>query len=315
MTEVQFLFNTDLVAGLENLIKNARHKLLLVSPFIDLSNEIKVALNEHVSKHDFELLVLFGKNEDNLYKSIKKDSFEFLKQFPNVDIRYNERLHAKFYQNDFDYIMTSLNLYDYSLAKNIEVGIFASYAAKGLLGKLGDGTNTMLNQGVDKVKHEVLGFGNKNINPIEQFQKIFDSSEKKYKTKPIKVDQSGFKGLIGAQKLNGFKVLYDNLSSASRQSQVKVNYAENIPKETKTIKNEPFLSSSNKPLSTSQLSKILGVSAADITSKMQNSRLINGDKITDLGKSKGLVMKNYMGKDYIAYPESLAELDAFAKLK
>jgi len=211
--------------------------------------------------------------------------------------------------------MTSLNLYDYSLAKNIEVGIFASYAGKGLLGKLGDGTNTMLNQGVDKVKHEVLGFSNKNINPIEQFQKIFDSSEKKYKTEPIKVDQSGFKGLIGAQKLNGFKVLYDNLSSASRQSQAKFNYAENIPKETKTIKNEPFLSSSNKPLSVSQLSKILGVSTADITSKMQNSRLINGDKITDLGKSKGLVMKNYMGKDYIAYPESLAELDAFAKLK
>ena len=70
MTEVQFLFNTELVAGLENLIKNAKNKLILISPFIDLSKEIRTALNEHKHKHDFQLSVLFGKNENNVYKSM-----------------------------------------------------------------------------------------------------------------------------------------------------------------------------------------------------------------------------------------------------
>ena len=40
----------------------------MVSPFIDLSKEIRAALNEHLLKHDFELYVLFGKNEDNSLK-------------------------------------------------------------------------------------------------------------------------------------------------------------------------------------------------------------------------------------------------------
>lgn len=305
MAEVQFIFNTDLVAGLENLIKNAKHKLLLVSPFIDLSKEIRVALNEHILKHDFELRVLFGKNEDNLYKSIKKDSFEFLKQFPNVEIRYNERLHAKFYQNDFDFIMTSINLYDYSLAKNIEVGITCNYASKGLLGKVMDGTDTIVAQGIDKVKQDVLGFGNKEINPIEQFQKIFESSELKYKTEPIKVEKDRITGFFGAKKLNGFNVIVDNLTITSKETR--------DFKEQKVVKEETVVNISSKPLSASQLSKSLGVTQSDITNIMQNSGLINGDKITALGQSKGLIIKNYMGKDYIAYPENLAELSVFVK--
>jgi len=133
MADVQFLFDNQLIAAVESLIKNSKHRLLLISPFIDLDRRIQDALRDKISKHDFELLVLFGKNEDNYYKSIKKDSLDFLKQFPNVEIRYNDRLHAKFYQNDFDYIMTSLNLYDYSLAKNIEVGITGNFASKGLI--------------------------------------------------------------------------------------------------------------------------------------------------------------------------------------
>lgn len=96
---------------------------------------IRDALMEKIALHDFELLVLFGKNENNLYKSIKRDSLDFLMKFPNVEIRYCERLHAKFYQNDYDFIVTSLNLYDFSLAKNIEVGIKFSYSSKGILGK------------------------------------------------------------------------------------------------------------------------------------------------------------------------------------
>jgi len=309
MADVQFLFDNQLIAAVESLIKNSKHRLLLISPFIDLDRRIQDALRDKLSKHDFQLLVLFGKNEDNYYKSIKKDSFEFLKQFPNVEIRYNDRLHAKFYQNDFDYIMTSLNLYDYSLAKNIEVGITGNFGSKGLIGKVIDGTGTLLAQGVDKVGQDVFGMG-QNVNPIEKFQTIFQDSTLMYKTEPIIVEASGIKGFIGGKKINGFNVKADNLSNPIKDIKPARSEAVlNTVKEVKPTSKETISIASKKTQSASQLSKFLGISQADITNHMQTSGLISGDKITSVGHSKGLVMKNYMGKDYIAYPDNLPELN------
>ena len=310
MADVQFLFDNQLIAAVESLIKNSKHRLLLISPFIDLDRRIQDALRDKLSKYDFELLVLFGKNEDNYYKSIKKDSLDFLKQFPKVEIRYNDRLHAKFYQNDFDYIMTSLNLYDYSLAKNIEVGITGNFASKGLIGKVVDGTGTLISQGVDKIGQDVFGMGQE-VNAIEKFQTIFLDSELMYKTEPIIIDQDGIKGVFGGKKLNGFNVKVNTLSDVIKET--KSNKSETgsvVTREIKSVqKTKKFSSPSKKTQSASQLSKALGVSQADITNIMQQSGLIHGDKITSAGLSKGLVMKNYMGKDYIAYPDNLTELD------
>ncbi len=296
MPEIQFLFDNQLIATVENLIKQSKHKLVLISPFIDLDKRIQDALREKLTKHDFELHVLFGKNEDNIYKSIKKDSLEFLKQFPNVQIRYNDRLHAKFYCNDFDYIMTSLNLYDYSLAKNIEVGIIGNHASKGLLGKVMDGTDNLVAQGVDKVKQDVLGMGGKDVNPIEKFKSIFENSELKYETSPIIVDQGGITGFLGAKKLNGFNVITDKLVQISKEV-----------KESPIEKPASAASFSGKNVSASQLSKTLKVSQSEITDLMQKKGFINGDKITEVGLTKGLTIKNYMGKDYISYPENMEE--------
>ncbi len=63
--EVEFLFDNQLISSVEKLIRDAKKSLLLVSPFIDLDARIKDALNEKKERHDFELNVLFGKNENN----------------------------------------------------------------------------------------------------------------------------------------------------------------------------------------------------------------------------------------------------------
>jgi hypothetical protein len=73
MAEVKFLFDTQLIDAVNSLIKEAKHRLLIVSPFIDLDKRIQDSLIEKRDKYDFELKVLFGKNEGNLYRSIKKD--------------------------------------------------------------------------------------------------------------------------------------------------------------------------------------------------------------------------------------------------
>jgi hypothetical protein len=313
MAEVDFLFDNQLIATLENIIKEAKHKLVLISPFIDLDRRIKDALLEKKEKHDFEIQVLFGKNEDNIYKSIKKDSIEFLKQFPNIEIRYNDRLHAKFYQNDFSYLMTSLNLYDYSLAKNIEVGIVCNYAKKGIIGKVLDGTNNIVNSGIDKVGTDVFGL-KEELNPIAKFQTIIDASELKYKTEPIIIDKSGISGFIGGKKLDGFKVITDDLTSSYNSVKFeKSATASEASTVFKQQKNEAPTKATGKPQSASQLSKMHGVSASDITNLMQKSGFINGDKITSTGLAIGLIMKNYMGNDYIAYPENLVELNYLKK--
>src|SRR5688572_22855208 len=214
LEEVEFLFDNHLISEVEKLIQKSSKHLLLISPFIDLDARIMDALNEKKELPDFELLVLFGKNENNYYRSIKKDSLEFFKQFPNIEIRYNERLHAKFYQNDYHYIMTSLNLYDYSLANNIEVGIKGEFASKGIVGKALDVTSGLISQGIEKVKHDVLGV-EKDINPREKFQTIFESSELKYKTQPKFVEKTGLHALIGKKKLEGFDVIVDKLIASS----------------------------------------------------------------------------------------------------
>lgn len=299
--ETEFLFDNQLIAEVQDLIKSAKHKLILISPYIDLDERIIDSLKEKLGKHDFELRILFGKNENNYEKSLKRDSFEFFKQFPDVEIRYNSRLHAKFYQNDFNFILTSLNLYDYSLANNIEVGIKVPYASKGLLGKANDEINSAFNKGVDKVKEGVLGMS-KSLDPIEKFLTIYNLSELLYKNEPKLKEKSGVAGFLGSKKLDGFNVVVDNFKSNNSVQTVKSN----LPKEDSgsNIKS----SSDMKSKSASKLCEKWGVSVKDFNNMMQERGLIDGDRITELGLSKGLVIKSYMGNDYIAYPEDLSEL-------
>jgi len=307
--EVEFLFDNDLIAEVTKLIRNAQKHLLIVSPFIDMDARIIDALNEKRELPNFELLVLFGKNENNYYKSIKRNSLEYLKQFPKVEIRYNERLHAKFYQNDFEYIMTSLNLYDYSLANNIEVGVKGVYAGKGVLGKAVDLTSDLLTQGIDKVKHDVLGM-EKGIDPLEKFQTIFEFSDLKYKTQPKFAEKTGLQAMISKKKLQGFEVLVDNftnVSAAGNSEQVAETITTTITSTTQTIITEV------RCISASQIAKKYRLQNRDITTLMEQKGYIQGDKITEAGKSKGLVVKNYMGTDYIAYPENLNEFNEFNK--
>jgi hypothetical protein len=61
---------------------------------------------------ELELKVLFGKNDGDITKSINPEDLKFFTTFPNVEILYQPRLHAKYYANEFASIITSMNLYD-----------------------------------------------------------------------------------------------------------------------------------------------------------------------------------------------------------
>lgn len=131
----KFIYDDDLNAELSKIIKEANEFLLIVSPFIKLHSRTKSLLEGKKQQPYVEIIVVFGKNEDNIEKSMSREDFEFLKGFPNIDILHESRLHAKYYANEKSALLTSMNLYDYSQNNNIEFGVLMESSKLGNFGK------------------------------------------------------------------------------------------------------------------------------------------------------------------------------------
>jgi hypothetical protein len=119
----KFLSTVEINAELSKLIREAEAEIVLISPFIKLHPNIRSILETKKVRHDVSIIVIFGKNKENLSQSLGKEDLEFFQGFPNIEIRYSERLHAKYYANEGSAILTSMNLYDFSQNTNIEFGI------------------------------------------------------------------------------------------------------------------------------------------------------------------------------------------------
>lgn len=134
-TMSKFITEKELEDTVYNIIWDAEQTLLIVSPYIKLDEYFKKIFDKHKNNPKIHLLLVFGKNETAISKSLSKDDFDFFKKFPNVSIIYVPTLHAKYYANEFKGVVTSINLYDYSFKNNIEYGI---YSEQSILNKLTD---------------------------------------------------------------------------------------------------------------------------------------------------------------------------------
>lgn len=132
----EFIKGTKLSLEIEGLIERAREYIWLISPYIKLHGRIKEELETRRDDYNVHLLIVFGKNEHDLSKSISAEDVNFLRGFPNVSIYYHKDLHAKFYSNEDYSIITSMNLHQFSQDKNIEAGILLQH--KNVLSKLAD---------------------------------------------------------------------------------------------------------------------------------------------------------------------------------
>jgi len=118
-----FIQGFDLNNCIENILRDAKTQLWIISPYIKLHHRYKDCLKSHLDKDRLEIVLVFGKNEKEMQKSFPKEDIDFFLNFPNIEIRYEKRLHAKFYANDSCSILTSMNFYDFSQDNNIEAGI------------------------------------------------------------------------------------------------------------------------------------------------------------------------------------------------
>lgn len=112
----KFINTRKAVSEIEDLIKNAGDKLILISPYLKLSKDFKELLTYRNGK-DKITTVIFGKQELN------PDQMKSLQDLRFVILKYNEDLHAKCYVNDDKMVITSLNLYEFSMANNKEMGV------------------------------------------------------------------------------------------------------------------------------------------------------------------------------------------------
>ena len=112
----KFLNTKRSVSEIEDLIRNAGQTLILISPYLKLSRDFRELLSYRNSK-DKITTVIFGKVELN------PDEMKFLESLQFVILKYKDDLHAKCYMNDEKMIITSLNLYDFSMNNNKEMGV------------------------------------------------------------------------------------------------------------------------------------------------------------------------------------------------
>ena len=121
----RFLTGEDLQDTIYDIIWKAEEKLLIVSPYIKLDDYFKQLFDKHLNNPKLHLLIVFGKNENVVSRSLCKSDFEYFKKFPNISIIYVSNLHAKYYGNENEGVVTSINLYDHSFKNNIEFGIYS----------------------------------------------------------------------------------------------------------------------------------------------------------------------------------------------
>ncbi|MBF0695401.1 MAG: phospholipase D family protein [Flavobacterium sp.] len=121
----KFLTGKELEEAVYDIIWETETVLMIVSPFIKLDDYFKKLFDKHENNPRIHLLLVFGKNEKEVKKSMSKSDFDYFKKFLNVSIIYVPNLHAKYYGNEKKGIITSINLYDYSFKNNIEFGVFS----------------------------------------------------------------------------------------------------------------------------------------------------------------------------------------------
>jgi PLD-like domain len=191
----KFLTASELNLALENLIKEAELDLVLISPYIKLHDRLKDELKKKKDLHKLRICIVFGKNEDDVSRSMGTADLDFFMSFPNVEIYYEKNLHAKYYANEFRGLITSMNLHQFSQNSNIEVGVL--YDHKNEIERLTGSLVSTLTKNQD--------IGDKMWN---YFNEIIDNGEEVY----IKTPEYESKLLGIAKKYIGSKELVNNIA-------------------------------------------------------------------------------------------------------
>jgi len=101
----------------ENIIIGAEKKLVLVSPYLQISKNLYERLND-ASARGVIIKIIYGKDE------LKPNEKNSLAELKNLELLFFENLHAKCYFNEKEMVIISMNMYEFSEKTNRKMGIY-----------------------------------------------------------------------------------------------------------------------------------------------------------------------------------------------
>jgi phosphatidylserine/phosphatidylglycerophosphate/cardiolipin synthase-like enzyme len=115
----EFLTTSGTSFNLENIILEAKTKLILVSPYLQISKTFYERLKD-ASNRNVAIKIIYGKND------LKETEKKQIAELDNLELFFFENLHAKCYFNENKMIITSMNMYQFSEKNNREMGVLIS---------------------------------------------------------------------------------------------------------------------------------------------------------------------------------------------
>ena len=112
----EFLTTQGTAYALENIIINANKWLILICPYLNITENFLSRLHE-AEKKGVKIYIVYGKGE------LKPAEKAKLQKLANLSLRYYKNLHAKCYLNEESMIITSMNLLEFSEKTNREMGV------------------------------------------------------------------------------------------------------------------------------------------------------------------------------------------------
>jgi hypothetical protein len=106
---------TETAFLIEKMLNECNRLFIIVCPYFQIHERLRKIILDKLSNHNFQLHVVT--------REVGKDKLSWINS-ENVFITVVKNLHAKYYYNEKEAIITSMNLYEYSQVNNIEVGVY-----------------------------------------------------------------------------------------------------------------------------------------------------------------------------------------------
>lgn len=116
---VKFLNKDKAFAEIVEIVSKADSKLVLISPYIKIPDDLLERL-KYKDRKGIKTTVVC--REKDLGDKVRSD----LRQLRNLELRFDDDLHAKCFYNEKSMVITSLNLLESSERKNREMGVLLS---------------------------------------------------------------------------------------------------------------------------------------------------------------------------------------------
>lgn len=184
-----FIYGTELNLAIEGMISEADEFLWFISPYIKLHDRIKDELKRKKEEHELQIVIVFGKNEADLSKSVSIEDINFLKEFPNVQICYEKNLHAKYYASEDFSLLTSMNLHQFSQNTNIEAGVVMR--PKGAIKQLANIalSNSDAGEDAENYFYDIIKHSETLFKKVPEYDNGILGFNKKYKNSKVEIDK------------------------------------------------------------------------------------------------------------------------------